>query len=77
MGVDHMLGEKTTSFRTKIRTITGFAARVKRGYFEYRRQVTAGIVSSALTAIGQAGAMDTGVNPLKIMGSNMSSAKSR
>ena len=64
-----MLAKETTTPRTKIRTITGFSAQVQWGYYVYERHASAGIVSSALTAVCQALSLGTRVNPLKIMGS--------
>ena len=63
-------GERNHHVQDKNRTITRFATQVKQGYYGYRRQVAAEAVSTALTAIGEAGTVDTGVNPLKITSSN-------
>ena len=60
MGVDPLLLTKgTTNFSIKVRIISGFAARVRTGYYGRGCQVIAGTVSSALS-------MDTGVNPILV-----------
>ena len=58
--------EDTTKYSRAIRTLSGFAARVKTGYFGHGREVASGTVSSALTAVGQAISMEQGNNPLKM-----------
>ena len=65
-----MLTKETTMFSTKIQTITKFSTRVKQGYHMFRHQVTAVPVSLALTAVSQALSLDTGVNPLRVIGCN-------
>ena len=52
-----------------MRLLTGFAARVRSGYYGRRKQVSAGTVSKAITAIGQTIAMERGVNPTKLANS--------
>ena len=64
VGVDPYLS--TASFRTNIRLLTGFAARVRSGYYGRKKQVAAGTVSKALTANGQRIAMERGINPTKL-----------
>jgi hypothetical protein len=55
-----------TSFHTKVRLLTGFAARVRSGYYGRRKQVAAGTVSKAIMAVGQMITMERGVNPTKL-----------
>ena len=47
----------------------GYAARVRSGYFGKGKQVQASTVTSAITAVGKKIAMDTNINPIKLMGS--------
>jgi hypothetical protein len=68
--VDPWLDKATTKFTTKVRVLSGFAARTRRGYFGRGRQVAVGTVRPAITAIGQTGAMDTGYNPTMIDGTD-------
>ena len=70
LGVDPALAKDQTPFATQVRTVSGFAARVRRGYYGRGRQVATGTVSKALTAVGQTISMDTGRNPLKPEGSD-------
>ena len=56
----------TATFHTTVRLLTGFAARVRSGYYGRKKQVGAGTVSKALTAVGQTIAMERGVNPTKL-----------
>ena len=65
LGLDPILVKETTSFTTKIQKVTGFSARVKQGYFGFGRQIAAGIVTAALTAVGQVFSLDNRGNPLK------------
>ena len=51
------------------RALSGFAARVKTGFYGNRGQVQAGTASGALTAVGQTIALDRGTNPTKLKGS--------
>ena len=69
MGVDPYLDPRTTRFKKKIRTLTGFAARTRTGYYGRGRQVAVGTVKPALTAVGQKIEMDSGTNPVKLAGS--------
>ena len=70
MGVDPYLSEDTTTFTRAIRSISGFAGRVKTGFFGYSREVGSSTVRTALTAVGQKISMDRGYNPLKLNGSD-------
>jgi hypothetical protein len=47
----------------------GYAACVRSGYFGKGKQVQASTVTSAITAVGKKIAMDTNINPIKLMGS--------
>jgi hypothetical protein len=67
MGVDPYLQE--APFTVRVRLLTGFAGRVRTGYYGRGKQVQAGSVSSAITAIGQTIALSTNTNPTKIIGS--------
>mmetsp|Transcript_36829 Transcript_36829/g.82805 ORF Transcript_36829/g.82805 Transcript_36829/m.82805 type:complete len:416 (-) Transcript_36829:347-1594(-) len=69
LGVDPHLEAATTRFQTRARVLSGFAARTRRGAFGRGRQIAAGSVASAITAVGQAISLDTGVNPTKNEGS--------
>ncbi len=68
MGVDPYLDG--TPFITRIRCLTGFAQRVRSGFFGHGRQVQSATVSQAITAIGQTIEMARNVNPTKIMGAD-------
>jgi hypothetical protein len=68
MGVDPFLQD--TPFTIRVRLLTGFAGRVRTGYYGQGKQIQAGSVSSTITAIGQAIALATNTNPTKIVGSN-------
>ena len=68
LGVDPFL--QNTEFRQNVRALSGFAARVRTGYFGRGRQISAQAVNSALTAIGTSIALDRGINPTKIHGSD-------
>jgi hypothetical protein len=54
---------------TKVRVLTGFAARVRRGLYGRGKRVQTGTVINALTAIGQEVALACGENPTKVTGS--------
>jgi len=69
LGVDPYLAKETTSFQVRARILSGFAARMRRGAFGRGRQIGAGSVATALTAVGQAISLDTGINPAKNEGS--------
>ena len=70
LGVDPYLNERTTRFRVRVRTLTGFAARTRTGYYGRGKQVAVGSVRPALTAVSQTIEMDSGTNPVKVTGSN-------
>ena len=65
LGVDPHLAKETTCFQTRARVLSGFAARTRQGAFGRGRQIGAGSVATALTAVGQTISMDTGTNPAK------------
>jgi hypothetical protein len=56
-------------YTTKVRVLTGFAARVRQGYYGRGKRVAAGTVVGAITAVGQEIALACGTNPTKIAGS--------
>jgi hypothetical protein len=68
MGVDPFLQD--TPFTNRVRLLTGFAGQVCTGYYGQGKQIQAGSVSSAITAVGQAIALATNTNPTKILGSD-------
>jgi hypothetical protein len=68
MGVDPFLQD--TPFTNRVRLLTGFAGRVRTGYYGQGKQIQAGSVSSAITAVSQAIALATNTNPTKIVGSD-------
>jgi hypothetical protein len=68
MGVDPFLQD--TLFTIIVRLLTGFAGRVRTGYFGQGKQIQAGSVSSTITAVGQAIVLATNTNPTKIVGSD-------
>jgi hypothetical protein len=51
---------------TKVRVLTGFAARVRRGLYGRGKRVATGTVVGALTAVGQEIALVCGENPTKV-----------
>jgi hypothetical protein len=57
-------------YTTKVRVLTGFAARVRHGYYGRGKRVAAGTVIGALTAVGQEIALACGDNPTKVVGSD-------
>ena len=64
LGVDPLLQGLT--FKQRIRSLSGFAGVVREGYFNSGHiQVRATTVSSALTAVGKACALDSGIDPTK------------
>jgi hypothetical protein len=67
LGVDPYLQD--TSFSTRMRTLSGFMARIRTEYYGKGKQVKNCTVSSALTAIGQTIALACNANPTKISGS--------
>ncbi len=68
LGVDAYLQE--ASYVERVRTITGFAARVREGGYGRGKRVQASTVSSAITAVGQTNALACGTNPTKLVGSD-------
>ena len=68
MGFDPYL--QTTTFEQRIRCLTGFAQRVRTGYFGRGRQVQAATVTGAITAVGQTISLAIGHNPTKVIGSD-------
>ncbi len=68
LGVDPYLHE--TPYVHRVRALSGFAARVRSGVYGRKKQVRAGTVNSALTAIGTTIALARGVNPTKIEHTN-------
>jgi len=53
-----------------IRSLTGFAQRVRTGYYGRGRQVQAATVTGAITAVGQTISLAIGHNPTKVIGSD-------
>ena len=64
LGLDPYLRE--TPYNHRVRALSGFAARVRSGAYGRNKQVRAGTVNSAITAIGTTIALARGVNPTKI-----------
>ena len=56
-------------YTTKVRVLTGFAARVCRGLYRRGKRVQTGTVVGAFTTIGQEVALACGENPTKVTGS--------
>ena len=56
-------------YTTKVRVLTGFAARIRQGFYGRGKRVAAGTVVGAITAVGQEIALACGTNPTKIAGS--------
>jgi hypothetical protein len=67
MGVDHYLQD--TPFTMRVCLLTGFAGRVRTGYYGRGQQIQAGSISSTITSVGQTIALATNTNPTKIAGS--------
>ena len=59
---------QNTDYTTQVRAITGFAGRVRSGYYGRGRQITAPAVNTAITAVGTTIALATGHNPTKMVG---------
>ncbi len=53
-------------YTTKVRVLTGFAARVRHGFYGRGKRVATGTVLGALTAIRQEVALACGDNPTKV-----------
>ncbi len=67
MGLDPFL--QGVRYTTKVRVLTGFAARVWHRYYGRGKRVVTGTVVGALTAVGQEIALACGDNPTKVTGS--------
>ncbi len=67
VGVDPYL--QGTNFQKRIRLLSGFAARVRTGYYGNGKQVKNCTVCSAITAVGQTIALACDSNPTKVVGS--------
>ncbi len=67
VGVDPYLQD--TPFSKRVCLLSGFAARVCKGYYGYGNQVINCTVSSANTAVGQTIALACDSNPTKVIGS--------
>ena len=67
VGVDPYL--QGTNFQKRIRLLSGFAARVRTGYYGNGKQVKNCTVSSAITAVGQTITLACDSNPTKVVGS--------
>lgn len=63
LGVDPYLQETVHEY--KARALSGFAARVRSGYYGRNKQIRTGSVSAALTAIGTTISLAKGINPTK------------
>ncbi len=68
MGFDPYL--QATTFEQRIHSLTGFAQRVRTGYYGRGRQVQAATVTGAITAVGQTISLAIGHNPTKVIGSD-------
>ncbi len=68
MGLDPYL--QSTTFEQRICSLTGFAQRVRTGYYGRGRQVQAPTVTGAITAVGQTISLAIGHNPTKVIGSD-------
>ncbi len=68
LGLDPYL--QGVGYTMRVRVLTGFAAHVRRGAYGRGKQVQAGTVVGALTAVGQAIALACGENPTKVLGSD-------
>ena len=56
-------------YQTRVRCLSGFGGLQRLGYYGRKKQVQAGTVSSALTAVGQKIALAHEVNPVKMQNS--------
>jgi hypothetical protein len=68
LGLDPYL--QGVGYTTRVRVLTGFAARVRRGVYGRGKRVQAGAVIDALVAVGQEIALACGENPTKLIGSD-------
>ncbi len=66
MGVDPYL--QGTQVSKQIHLLSGFAARVRKGFYGHGNQVKNCTVSMALTAVGQTIALACNSNPTKVTG---------
>jgi hypothetical protein len=67
LGMDPFL--QGVRYTTKEHVLTGFAARVRHGYYGRGKRVATGLVIGTLMAIGQEVALACGDNPTKVTGS--------
>ena len=67
LGLDPFI--QGVDYTTRVRALTGFAARVRQGFYGRGKQVAAGMVTGAITTVGQAIALVCGTNPTKFAGS--------
>lgn len=65
VGVDPHLSYYSTPYATRARVLTGFAARVRSGFYGRGRQIKAESARGAITAVGQTISLDAGINPTK------------
>ncbi len=68
VGVDPYL--QNTPYRTRVRVLTGFAARVRSGGFGCSQQAAVRTVTTALSAIGATISLVFDNNPTKVWGTN-------
>ncbi len=68
LGLDPYL--QGVGYTTQVRVLTGFSAHLRRGGYGREKQVQAGTVVGALTAIGQEIALACEENPTKVFGSD-------
>jgi hypothetical protein len=66
LGLDPLL--QNTPYIHQVRALTGFAGRVRTGFYGRGRKIAAASVNSALTAIGTTITLATGKNPTKMRG---------
>ena len=59
-----------TPFKERVRTLTGFCARNRTGYYGRGKQIQSGTVSSALSAAGTQLSLATNLNPTKVHASD-------
>jgi hypothetical protein len=57
-----------TPFSKRVRLLSGFTARVRKGYYGYGNQVKNCTVSSTITVVGQTIALACNSNPTKVIG---------
>jgi hypothetical protein len=66
LGVDPYL--EHVPYATRVRCLTGFAARTRMGYYGHGQQVQSSTVTGAIMAIGQRIALACNDNPTKVIG---------